>query len=177
MTNKTKARIRDFGLALLGALAGYMMAGCDGGAGGAGGGSFVDSPACAKSSTVHVISLDQHFATSTDESNYIVTRALLLCEGWSAGTHYPTNPGTGASCTQQLMAMGLLQPQAAAECAHVMTSEECTDVQHDFVDAAGVKHAFEASSELRGFGLLLDPSKNATICTPVGAGEICLNGC
>lgn len=180
MTKTTKTRIAQLVLGMFFALCGYLLAGCDGSGGASG---FTDSPACSSPSAIHVVSLDQHFTSAAEESSYIEARALQLCEGWSAGVHFPTNPATGATCSQQLMTMGLLQPQAAVECEHAMTTAECLDVQHDFVDSAGVKHAFAAGPdsqgfyEIGGFGLLLDPTKNATICTPIGAGEICLNGC
>ena len=160
MTNQTKTRVAQLGLGLLAALCGYLLVGCDGGGGATGIAGFTDSPACAKADAIHVISTDQNFATAADESNYIVARAFQLCVGWSAGTRYPTQPD-GTTCAQQLMLAGLLQSQATAECAHVMTEAECSDVQHDFVDSAGVKHTFLTVSRttVTEFGLLLDPPR------------------
>ena len=125
------------------ALSGSILAGCDDG----GNTDVVTSD----SGNTEVVTSDSGSAGDPcSTENVIVVSsspadALKLCVGWSAlkaGAYVGAQPyASVAACVASLSAT-MSESQAQAECTTSMTAAECADWAHDFVDSAGVKHAF-----------------------------------
>ena len=170
MKNSTTSKREQFCLnvvlAVLAVLAGLCLAGCDGSAGDDGGVVSPDNPCDALAATLVIV-------VDTIEHNKTVTpseKATALCTGWSA-------KGAGGSVAECVSGLSvyMTESQARAECATSMTATQCGDVEHDYVDSAGVSHTFGVQGTQGGtwvlstFGVLPSPCTSwSPICTAQG---------
>jgi len=131
----------------------------------------------------------------------IVTNAgdwSKTCVGYSANASYTmVSPATGKPetvvdpCVSQVPAAGCdvtgtqvhySRDALVTECRVTMTTAECADVAHDFVDEAGFSHCLQVtcqivkdaqgidtqSCQLGGVGVLVDAEVDVALCSPQG---------
>lgn len=116
-------------MAILAALSGYLLAGCDGsGIQGEG----ISASTCEGARQVGV--------DTTGHQQTIADNVVAQCVGWTAMRRYGN--GTVDSCVWVVAALGFTTEQARTECTTPLTAAECSDVEHDRVDTAGVRHCF-----------------------------------
>jgi len=175
MKKTMNRRYLDLAIGILAALAGFMLAGCDG----TSPSGQDNSDPCSSPAAIHLTSQAQHFASAAAESQYIVGQARQLCVGWSASHYF-------SDCSTMLVKQyGMSQSQATAECNTSMTASQCEDWEHDYVDSAGVRHMYSVVQgcqgqclNLGGFYIMSDNTTSGSpICTVVGDGDTCISGC
>ena len=156
--------LKTLAIGILAAILGHLCAGCDG----TGGDGGVGGDPCSDPQVVVVTS-----ATLNGQTADPIAGAQGLCVGWTAG--FATGAGTDASrCAYGVAEYGpTTQAVAQSECKVVMTSVECADAAHDFVDSAGVMHGYVVATggTLAKFEILysLTPADaHPPVCTSSG---------
>ena len=181
----SEKRARDFVLGILVVLCTYLLVGCDGGAGGtdvdggADAGVHADTghtdttPAtnpCLGSNVV-VVTTSSSGASPADEIK-------SLCVGKALEHNFSSHSDCTSFYNSRLQLWSWAV--ADAECSHVMTVAECSDVMHDYIDSVGIKHGLVLSTDngITGFGMLLDESGQGittrAVCTAKGSSGIFL---
>ena len=151
------------------AIVGYCLAGCDG-TSTSGDGTGIDP--CSDPQVVIVTSANLGTQYSSPTSDPVVG-AQRQCVGWTANKLLGSSNPVQCASIMTWYGPEMTKTTAQAECAVVMTSDECVDTAHDFVDAAGVKHGYRVDSgELVEFGILFEDPTDALghfpICTAGG---------
>jgi len=146
-------RVMEWVIMILAALAGYLLAGCDGTA-------TTPIPAD-ESGTSCAGSVSVNLGYVGNESK--VDDVSHQCVGWTA-VKGGYGDGTVASCVKSVEALGYSEEVATTECTVPLTSAECVDALHDYADTAGVKHCLMVGDPpaapyvhyevLTGFGIL-----------------------
>jgi hypothetical protein len=160
-----KGKFFNVFMAILAALAGYLLAGCDGSVAQGDGSSPLT---CEGAQEVNVVISGSQYTISDN--------ITAQCVGWTAMRRYYGN-GTVDSCVRVVAALGFTTEQAKVECTTPLTKAECADVAHDRVDTAGIRHCFlvgdPPAAHYPSYQVLLGID---VVTSSTGTQEICSDG-
>lgn len=129
------------------------------------------NPACSASNAVVATFVTGQTGQASKES--LVAEVQSLCVGW-VGTKDSRNMDAANICeTNYQTIYGMTPATSLVVCSTLLTTVECQDVTHNFVDTAGVMHGLllgkgtDGLWTLGGFGVLLRTDA-VPVCTQDG---------